>query len=292
MTRHKLLLAALAALLVLFAASCANIADSIANNPMGALQSAGRIGQAAAKASQDITEEQEMYLGRSVSARLLAQYKLLNNAKLHKYVNLIGTTVAMVSDRPDIVYHFAVLDTPEINAFAAPGGYIFVTKGMIDSLENEEELAAILAHEIGHAAAKHSLKSIKSALWQQVVVITAKEGARHGGVNPELLSLFDQITDKVVSTLVTVGYDQTMEFEADALGQTFAARAGYDPQALRRNITLMVEKEKQKDTALSARLGTHPSFAARLEKLPQAQGQSPEVSAVKARTARFKKTAG
>lgn len=268
-------------------AACETIQESVMKDPIGALQSVGRIGDAALKASRDITEEQEMYLGRSVSAKILTKYNLLNNPALHKYVNLVGTSVAMVSDRPDLPFHFAVLNTSEINAFAAPGGYVFVTHGLLKSVRNEEELAAVLAHEVGHVCARHSLQSVKSDLWKQVAVITAKETAKHAGVNPELLDLFGQATDKVVGTLVTVGYDQPMEFEADRLGQTYATKAGYDPGALRRYETLMDSRAKGQDRDLKAILGTHPSYEARLAKLPPVNAPEPDPGALKTRSARF-----
>lgn len=285
MKRFSLLfLPAIAILAIL--ASCAQLEDAIYRDPVGVLQSAGKVGSAAIKASREITEEQEMYLGRSVSARILAQYPLYQNSKVHKYVNLVGTSVAMTSDRPDLPFHFAVLDNDQVNAFAAPGGYIFITRGTLNSAKDEEELAAVLAHEIGHVCARHSLKSVKSAMWQQVAVLTAQETAKHGGVNPELLSLFGQVTDKVLESLMTVGYEQPMEFEADRLGQTYAARAGYDPQGLRRFATLMQQREQNKDKSLDAWFGTHPTFSARLAQLPPAEGQvSP--NAVTVRKKRF-----
>ena len=268
--------------------ACGTIQESVTKDPIGALKSLTRIGSAAAKASREITEEQEMYLGRSVSARILSQYKLKNDRSLHKYVNLVGNTVAMVSDRPDLKFHFAVLDTDEVNAFAAPGGYIFITYGMISRMKNEEELAAILAHEIGHVCARHSLKSVKGDLWKQVAVITAQEAGKHGGVNPQLLGLFGQATDKVVGTLVTVGYSQPMEFEADALGQLYAIKAGYDPESLSEYLTQMNERANGRDKGLNARLGTHPSFQARLDKLPREQARTPSPDIVSYRAKRFK----
>ena len=272
----------------LMAGACDTLQESVTRDPLGALQSITRIGSAAVKAGQEITEEQEIYLGRSVSARILSQYKLKQDQSLYKYVNLVGSTVAMVSDRPDLKYHFAVLDTDEVNAFAAPGGYIFITYGMIKRMANEEELAAVLAHEVGHVCARHSLKSVKSDLWKQVAVITAQETAKHGGVNPELLGLFGQATDKVVGTLVTVGYSQPMEFEADALGQLYAIRAGYDPGSLSEYLEEMNQRAKGRDQGLNARLGTHPSFQARLEKLPREQAQTPSPEIVAYRAKRFK----
>ncbi len=267
---------------------CQSLGDIVTKDPIGVLQSAGRIGKATVAASQDITVDQERYLGRSVSARLLTRYRLLNNPQMHKYVNMVGTTVGMVSDRPDLTYHFGILDTDEVNAFAAPGGYIFITRGMIQRMDDEEQLAGILAHEVGHASAKHSLKTIKSDLWKRVAVITAQETARHQGVNPELLGLFNQATDKIVGALVTVGYSQPMEFEADRLGQLYSARAGYDPNALRRYIDQMAERERKNEGALSARLSTHPSFAARLNSLPASSGSAPASDAVQLRQSRFR----
>ena len=288
MTRNRILPIILVVLAAFILGACDTIGQSIKDNPLEALQSLGRISEAAIKAGREITEEQEIYLGRSVSARLLSQYKLYNNSQLYKYVNMVGSTVAMVSDRPDLHFHFAILDTAEVNAFAAPGGYIFITRGMVKSMKNEDELAAILAHEIGHVCARHSLQSIKSDMWKRVAVITAQETARHSGVNPELLDLFGKATDKVVGTLVTVGYSQPMEFEADRLGQEYATRAGYDPQALRHYEEQMEKRAQGKDKTLSARLGTHPSFAARLEKLPPSEGDPPSPEYLKYRYARFK----
>jgi len=271
--------------------SCASVSDSISQNPMAALQSAARIGEAAVKASQEITQEQEIYLGRSVSARLLAKYPLYNNAQLYKYINLVGAGVAMVSDRPDLPFHFAVLDTDEVNAFAAPGGYVFITRGMLKSVKDEEELAAILGHEIGHVCARHSLKSIKGELWKQVAVITAQEGAKHGGVDPKLLDLFGQATDGVLDTLMNVGYTQPMEYEADRLGQTYATTAGYDPGALRRFASYMQQREQGQDKSLNAWLGTHPTFTARLKQLPAPEKRVLTPETIKLRTNRFRTTA-
>jgi len=286
--KRRLTLLAVLILSAALVSSCVTLGGTGSGDTMAVLQSATRIGQAAVEASKEITEEQEIYLGRSVSAKVLARYKLLRNPRLHKYINLVGTSVAMVSDRPDLTFHFAVLDTKEVNAFAAPGGFIFITLGTIKAMKDEEELAGVLGHEVGHACAKHSLKSIKKGMWKKVAVITAQEGARHKGVNPELLDLFGQVTDKVLDSLLTVGYEQPMEFEADRLGQAYATRAGYDPSGLRRFATMMRQKEKRKDKSLTARLGTHPSFKTRLENLPAPKEKTPAQSIIKIRRARFR----
>lgn len=288
MNRRQFMILAGNCLVAAAGVGCASLDEMWAKDPIGMLQSAGKIGSAALDATKEITEEQEIYLGRSVSARILTQYKWLNNQRLHKYINLVGTSVAMASERPDLHYHFAVLNTKEVNAFAAPGGFIFITLGMVRSMKDEEELAAILGHEIGHCAARHSMKSIKSDLWKKVAVITAQETARHQGVNPQLLDLFNQATDKVVGTLVTVGYEQGMEFEADKFGQAYCTLAGYKPDALRTYLEQMEKRAKGKDKTLAARLGTHPTFEARLAKLPPAEQLQPSASAINYRKKRFR----
>jgi beta-barrel assembly-enhancing protease len=291
MIKHKNPAWLIGLVLTVFLVGCVSLGEMVENDPIGLAQSVVKVGQATLTASQEITEEQEMYLGRTVSARLLKQYRLYRNPTTHQYVNMVGTTIGMVSDRPDLSYHFAVLDTDEVNAFAAPGGYIFITRGILTRLNGEDELAAILAHEIGHACAKHSLKSIKGELWKKVLTVTAEETARHQGVDPQLVDMFGQAADEVVGTLVTVGYSQPMEYEADRLGQTYAAKAGYDPMSLKRYIEVMTVREKQKDRGLEARLGTHPSFQSRLEKLPRATGKEPSPDALKFRQARYRKQA-
>ena len=117
---------------------------------------------AAIESSKGITPDQEYYIGRAVAAKIVSTYTILEDEDLTKYLNLVGNAVAVNSDNPDVPggYHFGILDTKDINAFACPGGIVFVTKGLIDTLENEDELAAVLAHEIGHYKKKHTLTSI------------------------------------------------------------------------------------------------------------------------------------
>ncbi len=132
----------------------------------------------------DISEEEEYYIGRSVAALILSRYQPLANPGLSQYVNTLGQAVALSSDRPETFagYHFQVLDTDEVNALAAPGGMIFLTKGLLKRCPDEETLAAILAHEIGHVAAKHGLQSIKKS--RLVDAFKLLEQGRRGQVRP------------------------------------------------------------------------------------------------------------
>src|SRR5437870_461197 len=115
----------------------------------------------AREASRDFTEGEEADIGRVVSARILATYPLAKDDKVQQYVTLVGNTVAAYSSRPTLDWHFAVIDTPIINAFSTPGGFIFVTTGALQAMKNEAELAGVLGHEIAHCTQKHILKEIK-----------------------------------------------------------------------------------------------------------------------------------
>ena len=139
----------------------------------------------ATEAARPITDSEEYYVGRAVAAQILSRYKLDQNPKLTQYVNEVGQTVARKSTRPNPFkgYHFAVLDTQEINAFACPGGIIFITRGLIQTCKNEDQLAAVLAHGVGHVANKDGINSISQALWTQVFTSMGTETAKqYGGV--------------------------------------------------------------------------------------------------------------
>src|SRR4030042_1477289 len=128
-------------------------------------QSILKTSQAVSATFSQITEEQEYYIGRSVAALILAQYPAYDNAALNNYINTLGQAIVFNSNRPEIYagYHFLVLDTEEVNALSAPGGFIFISKGLIRRCKNEEMLASILAHEVGHVCAKHGLQAIKKS---------------------------------------------------------------------------------------------------------------------------------
>lgn len=222
-----------AAKLVEKGASVAEAGGYISERDKETLQKGAKV---ARKTFQDLTEEEEYYIGRAVAARILDKYPLAADAKLTGYVERVGATVAACSDRPTTYggYHFAVLETDEVNAFAAPGGIIMVTEGMIRTAKDEEALAAILAHEVGHVCAKHGLKAIKQSRLIEAFEFLAVEGAaRTSNENLARLSqVYDQVLDDVVETLVEKGYSRKQEYEADELALTFACRAGYDPEGL------------------------------------------------------------
>ncbi|MGH7357146.1 MAG: M48 family metalloprotease, partial [Candidatus Rokuibacteriota bacterium] len=139
-----------------------------------------------AASTKDLDEPQEIELGRAVSAAVGKQYPLYRNVALTHYVALVGNAVAAHSDRPDVRYVFCVLDTAEVNAFAAPGGYVFVTRGSLAMMRDEAMLAGVLAHEVGHVALRHHAESIKkqkqTEAGKELVMLGAEVGvSRVGG---------------------------------------------------------------------------------------------------------------
>ena len=238
----------------------------------------------------DITEEEEYYIGRATAALILSKYKPYRDEALSGYINVMGTAIVYNSDRPETYggYHFLVLDTDEVNAMAAPGGYIFVTKGLIKRCGDEETLAAILAHEIGHVAERHGLKSIKKSRLIDAFKVLGSEASRQ--FNSEELAkvtgIFEGVLGDVVETLVERGYDRKFEYEADKLGLTFAFRTGYSPDGLAEFLKNMEENRPSGPAA--GWFKTHPSPADRLARA------KPEIAALGAapaklgvRTARF-----
>jgi predicted Zn-dependent protease len=244
----------------------------------------------AADASRPINDSEEYYVGRAVAAQILGRYKLDPNPKLTQYVNEVGQTVARKSSRPNPFkgYHFAVLDTTEINAFACPGGIIFITRGLIQTCQNEDQLAAVLAHEVGHVANKDGINSISKARWTQVFTAMGAEAARqYGGVAGNLVTLFEGSIDDVFKTIVVNGYSRQAEETADAAALTELTRAGYDPNAM---VVLLTTMEAKGKGASGGIFKTHPPTSERLGKVKASVGAtSAESKGEKIRTDRFKK---
>lgn len=231
------------------------------------------------KAARPVTESEEYYIGRGVAARILRQYELHRHAGSVRYVNHVGGTLTINSPRPYTYggYHFALLDTDEINAFACPGGIIFVTRGMLRLVQNEDELAAVLAHEIAHVSQKHGLRSISKARWTEVVTTVAGGVAReYSGAEMEtLINLFEGTIDDVFQTLVVSGYDRASEYEADALAIKCLDASGYDSREFLGVLGRLARAKKQTTGGIFA---THPDIEGRIEKvkvLCQAEEEAP-----------------
>jgi predicted Zn-dependent protease len=244
---------------------------------------------ATAEASRPLTEEEEYYLGRSVATRILATYPLLEDETITEYVNLIGQTVALHSDKPVTYggYHFAMLDTDEINAFACPGGIIFITRGVFNFVENEDEFAAVVAHEIAHIVNRDGVKAIQSSRLTNLAVVmgtqavTDTSSAEFG----ELLSIFEGSIQDVFSQVVLNGYSQATEAKADVAGLTYLERAGYDPHAHETMLTRIVAEGQESGGGV---MKTHPATSDRLDNVVKNMPSSrPDSGSVMLRSQRY-----
>lgn len=210
------------------------------------------------KALKEPDESDEIELGKGVSSTLLGAAPLVNDAELQAYVNQLGKWLALHTQRPNLPWRFGVLDDNGVNAFATPGGNVFITRGLILRLRDEAELAGVLAHEISHVVDKHVLK-------------TMQKGAA-AGLAGDALSLYAERKGKddyakVVNAsteLYTRGLDKDDEFAADRAGVVIAARAGYDPYGLA-SVLQTLSSINPKDDAVALMFKTHPDSGERLE---------------------------
>ena len=228
-------------------------------------------GMGVVQALEPIGEEEEIILGEAVAVEAFSRFGgEYPDASWNRYINLVGKTIAEVSDRPTLNFHFAILNSPEQNAFAAPGGYIFITRGLLTALKNEAELAGVLAHEVAHVTKKHMLETIRrGAILGSVSEFTLTAMKQ----NPDM---FASVIDEMTELLFTKGLDKDKEFEADVVGVEYAYRAGYHPQGLRDYLNTLAKEEGH---AQSRFFTTHPSTGLRISKIdtllkdyPDAQG--------------------
>lgn len=208
----------------------------------------------------DVTAEVEF--GKEVGARILGTYRPLNNPELNHYVNLVGRSVALHASRPELEFRFQVLDSDTINAFAAPGGYIFITTGALRMMSDEAQLAAVLAHEIAHVTEKHIVNElgIRGVDDSPVTGLSRLLGA---GSDPIRVA-FAQAVDQAVDILFTYGLKQEDEFEADYIGTLLLAQTGYEATAMLRYLESIAEI---KGEALEVIDRTHPAMDARFSAL-------------------------
>lgn len=199
--------------------------------------------------------EEEQTIGQAIALQVIARYGgVYDRPDLTRYVNLVGRAVALTCDRPDIEYRFAVLNHDSINAFAAPAGYIFLTRGLLKTIRNEAELATVLGHEIGHVTQKHILDVIQRS--KQIAGV-AEAGLAYATQNPDA---FKNVIDGAVKKLLDEGLDQNKELESDRLGVIFASRVGYDPTAYETFLDRL-KTIKGDDRAF---FKTHPNFSNRI----------------------------
>ncbi len=223
-------------------------------------------GKAAMKAAENFTPEQEYYIGRTVGAVVLDKYKPYSNTTVNNYVNTLGQTLAQASDLPETFngYHMLILDSEDINAFATPAGHIFLTRGMLDCCRNEGELAAVLAHEIGHVQMKHGMDAIDMSRYAKLGAVIFTEGTKVYAENDlaAIVSTFDDSIDDIITTMVNKGYSRSSESEADESAVTIMQRVGYNPVSLIDMLEVMDTRLKPEGLDFAK---THPSPKSRIE---------------------------
>jgi predicted Zn-dependent protease len=223
---------------------------------------------------QDIvlmSEQDEIALGRKSNQQVLQQYAVYDDPELQAYIQAIGQRLASNSHRSDLVYRFTVIDSKEVNAFALPGGYIYITRGLMSYLNSEAELAAVLGHEIGHVTARHAVRQYSAA---QLANIGATLGAIFiPGMNTTASNQLVQF----FGTALLRGYGREHELEADRLGAEYLARGGLDPQAMLDVIRVLKNQETFEVKAAKAEgrdaniyhglFSTHPDNDTRLQEV-------------------------
>lgn len=222
----------------------------------------------AGEALRDYTPEQEEAIGRRVMADLLGAAPLVNDAAMQRYVNQVGRWVALQSDRPQLNWRFGVTQDANVNSFAAPAGYILITKGLYDRLNTEAELASVLAHEIAHVVKGHHIRAMKSSARGDFLSSVAQIAAEKKGREDVkyAANAFSGGTEIFVR-----GFDKNDEFESDLYGMVLTARAGYNPFALPGVLTTL-GNINPKDGAVSLLFSTHPSPRERLDRIEASVG--------------------
>lgn len=207
----------------------------------------------------NMSEEEEIAVGRQIAANTLGVYPLVGDEKLQRYLNQVGLWIALQSERPHLPWRFAAVKSEQINAFAVPGGTVLVTQGMLNLLANEAELACVLGHEIGHINRKHHLTLLQKEMLIQTGAQVVSSNLGGGGIKGEAKRFLVGEGAEVF----TRSLDRGSEREADEDGVLLAARAGYDPEACFIFMQRMAAL-KQEAGALESLYKTHPKASERV----------------------------
>lgn len=227
----------------------------------GQLGGLGKIGSAVKKANDvrelQVTDTEEQELGAAVSERIRARYGVVQDAGVHRYVSLVGSVLAQASSRPGLPWTFIVLDTDGVNAFAAPGGYVHITRGALALIQNEAELAGVLGHELVHITEKHTIRSIQKSKSVQMGASETLAGNS---------ALLERAVTATYDNIVEKGFGRSEENESDEKGIALANAVGYDPSGL--GVFLTRLKDRNKDSKEKRGLfASHPEMQSRLDNL-------------------------
>lgn len=221
----------------------------------------GKLGSVVKKANDlrelQVTDKEEQELGAAVSERIRARYGVVQDAAVHRYVSLVGSVLAQASDRPELPWTFIVLDTDGVNAFAAPGGYVHITRGALALIQNEAELAGVLGHELVHVTEKHTIRSIQKSKSVQMGASETLSGSA---------ALLERAVTATYDNIVEKGFGRAEENESDEKGIALANAVGYDPAGLGAFLTRLKDRNKS-STEKRGLFASHPEMQSRLDNL-------------------------
>ena len=241
---------------------------------------AAQLGSVLKRAQQvrdiQMTDEEEIKLGQAVSERIRLRYGVVQDQAVHKYVALVGSVLAQSSTRPNLRWQFIVLDTDGVNALAAPGGLVHITRGALSLIKSEAELAGVLGHEIIHITEKHTIKAIQKG---KMVQMGADETVGSS-------SVFNKLVDKATD-VVMAGFGREEELEADRKGIVVANTVGYSPTGLKAFLSTLADRNKA-STEKQGLFASHPEMKERFDKL-DATVKSGKLSSAATVEARYKK---
>lgn len=233
------------------------------------------LSKSGSEAFKEFSEAEEILLGEQLMSAILGAAPLYDSERIQRYVNQVGRVIASRSERPNLPWRFAVLDSPLANAGAAPGGQIYITTGLLFRMRSEAELAGALAHEIAHVVQKHQLKAYQKKLKGNALfaiggaVVDAK--ARTGALGKEVI----KIGMGEARSMILLSLDRDEEYQADRMGMVLAARAGYDPYGLPTVVQILQDLSAEQ-SGVSLLYSTHPTPADRLVALDRNFGKTME----------------
>ncbi|UCF05401.1 MAG: M48 family metalloprotease [bacterium] len=205
-----------------------------------------------------ISSDEEVRMGQDFSKEVEKQFEIYDNVEVSTYVQGVGQSIVKVCDRQDIEYHFAVIKKDDLNAFALPGGYIYIYSGLMKELDDESQLAGVLAHEVGHVTARHSTERLTAMYGYQLLINLIL------GDDP---NFYASLVSNIFATGGFLAYSRANEYEADRLGARYAHAVGYDPRGMTELLGKLKGTEEREPSKLEELLATHPPTSERINRV-------------------------
>jgi predicted Zn-dependent protease len=218
------------------------------------------------------TDDEEAAIGADVSAKVRQRFGVVQDPAVHKYVSLVGMTVAKASDRPDLPWTFIVLDTDGVNAFASPGGFVHITRGALGLIQNEAELAGVLGHEIGHVTRKHTINALRKNAAVKIGTSAASDRS----------SFLSSVGNVVYNNVLENAYDRGDELDADRMGVELPQKVGYQGAALGTFLTRLDDRNKDQ-AEKNGLFASHPETKERIDKIAALAASGKTTAVVAAR---------